>query len=68
MIVLRLLLSGSLLMKIGTSMELLTWLAAIMLALLSANDEDRLRADRELFGEVEWVDRADNNESTQGES
>ena len=68
MIVLRLPLSGSLLMKIGTSMEFLTWLAAIMLALLSANDEDRLRAHRELFGHIEWHDRAEYNESTKGES
>ena len=48
--------------------EFLYWLCAVSLALLSPNHADRLRAERAIFGEVEWLDRADNNESTQGES
>ncbi len=48
--------------------ELLYWLCAITLALLSPDNADRLQAERAIFGEVEWVDRVDNNESTKGES
>lgn len=49
-------------------MEFLYWLCAIMLALFAQDEADRRRADRALFGEIEWQDRATDNESSKGES